>query len=94
MKKIIITRHKGAVDWIKKHYPEFSAFEHLTHANKLDIQGNIIIGTLPVNLAVLSKEYWHLTMNIPVEFRGKELTVEDMEIFGCSIYRYKINIIK
>ena len=49
MEKIIITRHKGAVDWIKKHYPKFSVFKHLTHASEEDIEGNIIVGTLPVN---------------------------------------------
>ncbi len=92
MEKIIITRHKGAVDWIKKHYPKFSVFKHLTHASEEDIEGNIIVGTLPVNLAVLSKEYWHLSMDIPAEFRGKELTIEDMESFNCLLQRYEINL--
>lgn len=90
MKKIIVSRHKGAVYWIKKHYPKFSKFDHLNHVNEDDIKGNIVIGTLPINLAVLAKEYWHLSMKIPVEMRGKEFTIEDMENFNCKIEKYTI----
>ena len=86
----IVTRHKGAVAWIKKHYPIFSKFVVLKFIDEEQIKGNVIIGTLPINLAVLAKEYWHLSMKIPLEMSGKEFTIEDMEEFGCQIVRYKI----
>nr|BDI55091.1 MAG: CRISPR-Cas system-associated protein Csx16 [uncultured archaeon] len=87
---IIVSRHAGAINWLKKHYPKFSNLKHLTHISEEEIKDRIIIGTLPVNLAVLAKEYWHLSMNVPLEMRGKELTVEDMENFNCKIENYKI----
>jgi len=61
-----------------------------THITKSEIEGNVIIGTLPINLAVLAKEYWHLSMNVPAEKRGQELTLEDMESFDCKIEQYRI----
>ena len=88
--KFIVTRHKGAVAWIKKHYGIFSNFIVIPHISKEQIKGNIIIGTLPIDLAVLAGEYWHLSMKIPLEMSGKEFTVEDMEEFGCQIVKYKI----
>ena len=88
--KYIVTRHKGAVEWIREHYPIFNRFVVIPHITEEQVKGSIIIGTLPVNLAVLAKEYWHLSMMIPMEMRGKELTLEDMEEFGCQIVKYKI----
>jgi len=87
---IIISRHPGAIEWLKRHHPELSGAKVLKHAVPDDLFGNVVIGTLPVNLAALAKEYWHLTMDIPVEARGKELTADDMEEFGCKINRYII----
>ena len=84
-KTIIISRHKGAINWLKKYHSEFNNVEYFTHVNKKDIKGNIVIGTLPINLAIFSKEYWHLSMDIPIEMRGKELSIKDMEEFNCKI---------
>jgi len=80
----------GALEWLKNHYSEFADAKYLSHVSEEDIENNIVIGTLPINLAVLAKEYWHLSMTIPAEMRGKELTSEDMEKFDCKIERYII----
>lgn len=90
MQTIIVSRHLAVKDWIAKHHPEFKNVKVLAHAKPEDIKGTIVIGVLPVNLAALCGEYWALDMNIPEEFRGKELFVEDMEKFGCAISRYRI----
>lgn len=89
--KVFVSRHKGAYEWFKNHHIELAKdCEYLTHINPEQIKGNIVVGTLPINLAVLAKEYWHLAMTIPAEMRGKELTVKDMEGFGCKIEKYII----
>lgn len=62
----------------------------IAQATPKDLTGNRIIGILPVDLAALCGEYWALNMRIPAEMRGKELTCEDMERFGCSIKRFLV----
>jgi len=87
---ITISRHSGAIEWLKKYHPEFSNVQHFVQALPDDIRDKIVIGTLPINLAYLAKEYYHLSMDIPLEMRGKELTVTDMEKCNCKLEHYKI----
>lgn len=90
MKTIIVTRHPGALAWIQKRHPEFQDAQVIAQAKPDDLAGNRVIGILPVDLAAMCGEYWALNMRIPAEMRGKELTCEDMERFGCSIKRFLV----
>jgi len=88
---LFVSRHAGALDWLRAHHPELAeACRHVTHATPADLAGNIVIGTLPVHLAALCEEYWHLEMDVPASLRGRELTVEDMEHCNCRITRYVV----
>ena len=55
--------------------------------------GDTIIGTLPINL--ISKvcesggRYLHLSLDLPEEARGKELTPEDMNQYNARLEEYK-----
>ena len=93
MKKIetlIISRHAGAMGWIQKHHPEFAECELITHASPEILKGKRVIGILPIQLAVLATEFWNLSLNVPANMRGKELTIEDMEKFDCKIEQFQI----
>lgn len=91
MKKTkIVTRHPGALEWLARHHPELGNAEIISHASAGDLEDSIVIGVLPVNLAALCPEYWHMSMNVPPEYRGKELSADEMETFGCKIERYVI----
>jgi len=90
MKTVIVVRHIGAKEWIAKHHSEFSDVEQIAQAKPEDLKGNRVIGVLPIHLAALCAEYWHLEMNIPQEARGKELSCEDMETFGCKISQFEV----
>lgn len=98
LKTIIVTRHRAALEWIEKHHPKLifpdgsrsDDVRIISHATPEDVAGNRVIGILPEELSILTAEYWKLSMVVPAEFRGKELTVEDMERFGCSLKRYWI----
>ncbi len=54
--------------------------------------GDTVLGTLPVNLiAEVCKRggrYFHLTLELPAEARGKELTAEDMRHFGARLEEF------
>ncbi|MCK9520157.1 MAG: CRISPR-associated protein Csx16 [Candidatus Omnitrophota bacterium] len=89
-KTIIVTRHPGALGWLRKHHPELGEVEVVSHASPDQIQGARVVGVLPVNLAALCGEYWHLSMEVPPDYRGKELSCEDMEHFRCAIEKFVV----
>jgi CRISPR-associated protein Csx16 len=88
----IVSRHAGAVQWIKAQGWNGKQIDHL------DIDyiqaGDTVMGTLPANLAaeVCAKEahYIHLSLRIPLELRGVELTPEQMMIYGADLRAYDI----
>ena len=82
-----ITRHKGAVNWAKQRGIEAQLVRHLDTA--MIKQGDKVLGTLPVSIAAevcaRGGRYFHLTVNIPEDRRGDELTAADMDAFGAEL---------
>ena len=76
-----ISRHKGAIDWIKQQSLQIDRFE--SHLNVDDIQADdTVIGTLPIHLAakVCAKgaKFYFLSVNVSQDQRGMELTAEEL----------------
>jgi len=90
METKIVTRHAGAMEWIAKHHLEFGDAEVIAHADVGDLKGRRIIGMLPIHMAAMCKEYWHLEMTVPADRRGTEISCEDMENFGCKISQFLV----
>ena len=92
MSTYFITRHKGAVDWAGNRGIEAQLVEHLDTG--LIKQDDKVLGTLPVSIAAEVCErggrYFHLTLNMPKERRGDELSAEDMEAFGAELEEYEV----
>lgn len=93
MTTYLVSRHAGAFAWFERE--GVRADEVCLH---LDIEvvkiGDVVAGTLPVSLAeeVCSKgaRYLHLSLQVPREFRGSELTAEQMGEFGAELQEYVI----
>jgi CRISPR-associated protein Csx16 len=88
-----ITRHPGAVAWA--HEEGIEVTHLIDHLDVTDIQpGDVVIGTLPVNLAAevcaRGGRYLHLSLELPPELRGRELSTEDMRRFGARIKEFSI----
>lgn len=88
-----VSRHKGAVEWIKQKKIHIDHFvEHL------DVSyikaGDIIIGTLPIHLAAIVCEkgatFYFLSVNLSHKQRGTELTVDQLNHLNCSIQKFHI----
>lgn len=93
MKTYFVSRHAGAVEWAINH--GFTAVEMIAHFDPACVTaGDKVIGTLPVHLAAQvcdnGGEYHHLVMDIPADARGRELTAEDMEVFGASVRQFVV----
>ena len=87
-----ITRHSGAVDWARA---QGIGARHVEHLDLDSIRaGDIVLGTLPVSLAArvcaLGSEYHHLTLDLPPDWRGRELSAQDMDRFGARLQRFHI----
>jgi CRISPR-associated protein Csx16 len=93
MTTYFVTRHPGARDW--------AAAEGLTVDRVIDhldpatvAAGDIVIGSLPVNLAaeVCSRggAYLHLSIDLPADLRGRELSAEQMRACGARLERYVV----
>ena len=85
---IIVTRHPGAVEFIRNAGYEGEVIEHFTPEMVED--GMIVVGVLPVHLIgeVLEKggRYVHVVMpQIPQEMRGQELAPEQMREYGATL---------
>ncbi len=92
-----VSRHQGAIDWIKQqpiHIDHFIA--HLDVA--LICADDIVIGTLPVHLAaqVCQKgaKFYFLSVNVRAEQRGTELTVNELIAQDCQLIPFYIQQLK
>ena len=88
-----VTRHEGAREWAQRR--GIANVQMVSHLDTAAIRpGDVVIGTLPVHLAAevcaRGGRYWHLTMDVPSEARGRELTADDMERFGARLEEFEV----
>lgn len=91
MSTYFISRHPGAVTWAESE--GFHVDQRLAHFDVVIVQsGDRVLGTLPINLVAevnaRGGRYFHLTLELPAEARGKELTAEDMRAYGARLEEY------
>jgi len=93
MPVLFVTRHPGAREWAHQQGLEVDAL-----VDHLDIDrvqpGDEVIGSLPVNLAARICErggrYLHLSLDLPRELRGRELTAQQMQQCNARIEEYRV----
>lgn len=86
---ILITRHQGLVDFLLEQGHEFGlVISHVTAPAVLD--GKDVIGVLPVHLAARCETFSELTLEIPAELRGVDLSRDQVAEFQRGIRTYKI----
>lgn len=92
MTVLFVTRHPGAIEWAARQGIKAEAVTHLD-ASAVK-HGDIVLGTLPVNLVAEINErgarYLHLSIDIPPDRRGKELSAGDMDIFGARLEEFEV----
>ena len=65
------------------------------HRGGVQVQpGDCVIGTLPVNLAaqVCARQatYLHLSLDIPAQARGQELSAEQLQTLGATLQQFHV----
>lgn len=94
MTTCFVTRHPGAVEWARRH--GIMVDRRVTHLEPMDVEtGDIVMGTLPVNLAAevcaRGARYLHLSLDLPSEARGLELTAADLDRFGAKLEEFVVH---
>lgn len=89
----LITRHPGALHWARRQ--GLTVDRHEDHLDIAEVgSGDIVIGTLPVNLAAAVNErgarYVHLSLEVPPELRGQELTADQLDAIGARLEEYVV----
>lgn len=74
-KILIVTRHKGLVEWLKM---QDVIGEVYTKVTRLNVKGNHIYGTLPIYLAAEAKTYTTITIPRHQDLITEELTATEM----------------
>ncbi|WP_201583312.1 CRISPR-associated protein Csx16 [Psychrobacter jeotgali] len=90
----LVSRHQGAVDWMNHTGHHYDA--HLTHLTDYEMltAGDTVIGSLPINIVadlnVLGVNYLHLSLYIPEQLRGVELTAEQLSALDAKLEQYVV----
>ncbi|BBD76984.1 CRISPR-associated protein Csx16 [Hydrogenophilus thermoluteolus] len=88
-----VSRHPGAVAWAARQ--GLKVDRQVAHLDPDEVQaGDTVIGTLPVHLAAQvcarKARYLHLSLDLPPEARGLELSADDLERYGARLEAYHI----
>jgi CRISPR-associated protein Csx16 len=93
MTTYFITRHPGAKQWALEEGLDVD--RQLDHLDTQLVQpGDIVMGSLPVNLAAevcaRGGRYLHLTLELSAAWRGKELDADAMRRFGARAEEFTV----
>ena len=88
-----ISRHPGARRWVEEEgFAIDRMVDHLDPAEVLP--GDRVLGTLPVHLAAAvctrGGRYFHLSLELPPEYRGRELGAEDLRRLGARLEEFRV----
>ncbi|MCB1660157.1 MAG: CRISPR-associated protein Csx16 [Pseudomonadales bacterium] len=93
MTTYFVTRHAGAKEWATLQGIDCDVC--VAHLDPVLVQqGDVVIGTLPINLVAIVCEqggrYLHLSLELPLCARGKELSAKDLALYGAKLQEFVV----
>lgn len=84
----IVTRHAGALEWLARRGVQGERV--VPHLDPAWIQvGDRVVGTLPIQLVAevcaQGAQYEHISVELPSELRGRELSADTLERHGARL---------
>lgn len=88
-----VSRHPGAVEWAKLQRLDIDRW--VAHLDPAEVSaGDTVIGSLPANLAAVVCErgarYLHLSLELPMEWRGRELSAADLLAISAELKTLRV----
>ncbi|SHE94914.1 CRISPR-associated protein Csx16 [Ferrithrix thermotolerans DSM 19514] len=97
MTTYLITRHDGAKRWVFAHVTEYGLQINkvLPHLDPSTLErGDVVVGTLPIQIVAdlcdAGITYYHLTLKLPKEKRGLELSMDELDEFEAHLERFEV----
>lgn len=92
-----VSRHPGAVEWAARQ--GLAVDRQVAHLDVGDVgEGDVVIGTLPVNLAAevyaRRARFLNLSLDLPPQARGRELSADELERYGARLEEYEVRRIR
>ena len=89
MHKLIVSRHDGAIEWLREELTDFAEREIVESVTPEQVKGADVVGNLPLFLASLCAEFR------AIEFagappRGAEYGAQEMRQAGARLVAYKV----
>ena len=85
----VVTRHKALVDYLlNKNIIKEGEFKLIEHADYTEVQGQDVIGVLPLQLSAYAKSITEVPLNLTPEMRGKELTFDEVNKIAGKPVQY------
>jgi putative CRISPR-associated protein (TIGR02620 family) len=86
---LIVTRHQGLVEWLRRNGVEGEVVTHVDDPEML--RGKDVYGMLPYNLGALAKSVTIVSLpSLKLEQRGKDLTPEEMDAAGATLETFSV----
>jgi CRISPR-associated protein Csx16 len=86
---LIVSRHAGAVEWLKLHGITGEVVGHITDPRQ--VMGKVVYGILPLHLAALAAKVVVIDLpGLQADQRGKDLTPEEMDAAGAVMSTYRV----
>ncbi|MDX8402659.1 MAG: CRISPR-associated protein Csx16 [Mariprofundaceae bacterium] len=88
-----VTRHTGAVEWAARQ--GIAVDRQVAHLDPAQVAaGDTVMGSLPVHLAAevcaRGARYLHLSIDLPPELRGRELSADEMAACNARLEAYEV----
>lgn len=88
-KQLIVTRHKALVAYLlDKDISKEGEYKLIEHADYKDVEGQDVIGVLPLQLASYAKSVTEVPLKLTPEMRGKELTLDEVSMIAGKPVQY------
>ena len=91
-----VSRHAGAIEWARA--CSLAVDRWVPHLDADAVQdGDTVVGTLPIHLAAgvcaRGARYLHLSLDMPAEQRGLELSAADLTAAGARLDAFHIRLV-
>lgn len=90
MESIVVTRHEALLQFLQENNIVPAGTPVKVHANEVDVRGKHVYGVLPMRLAAEAAMLTEVSMVIPPEYRGRELSLENIKAFAPTLTTYKV----
>ena len=92
MQKLVVTRYKSLVDYLKQLNLIDDNVKVLPHASPDDVRNKHVLGVLPYWLACHTAKFTEIQLRIPSEKRGTELRLEEIEFYALEPKTYIVRL--